>query len=380
MILSTPQNLCILINFLPLKAINESFAPNLDEAISRVVRSGWYLHGKETEAFEAEFAAFIGRRYCVGVANGLDALTLSLMTLKAERGWADGAEVIVPDMTFVATAEAVVRAGLKPVLADVNEEALLTAETAGRVLTERTVCVLPVHLYGHCAPMEQLLPWAAAHSLDVLEDAAQAHGAACGGKRAGSWGALAAFSFYPGKNLGALGDGGAVVTDSADLAQSVRTLANYGADKKYHHIALGLNSRLDEMQAAALRVKLPRLDEDNRRRQHIAEIFAQLIHNPAVTLPYEGRTAESIFHIYPLRCPTRHALQRHLERRGVETLIHYPLSLSQQPAFAALSAQQHPHTPVSQAWAAEELSLPIHPLLTDDEAKRICEAVNSFKP
>ncbi len=362
-----------MIPFLPLRDINRSFGAELLSAVQRVVEGGWYLHGQETQAFEEEFAAYTGATHCVGVANGLDALTLSLMAMKIYHGWDDKAEVIVPDMTFVATAQAVTRAGLQPVLADVDERALLTAATAERVRTERTRAVLPVHLYGHAAPMAELCSWAASHGLSVLEDAAQAHGAVEDGRRVGSWGEMAAFSFYPGKNLGALGDGGAVTTSNGELASLVRTLANYGADRKYHHIYKGLNSRLDELQAAALRVKLRRLDADNERRRHVAQLYADNIRHPQVLLPYGGDTAQSVFHIYPVRCSRRHELQLHLQQEGVETLCHYPLTVSQQPAFA-----QQVDTPVAQRWAADELSLPISPVLGDEDALAVCRAVNTF--
>ena len=362
-----------MIPFLPLKEINRSYGAELLSAVQRVVEGGWYLHGQETQAFEAEFAAYVDAAHCIGVANGLDALTLSLMAMKIYHGWDDGAEVIVPDMTFVATAQAVTRAGLQPVLADVDERALLTASLAERVRTDRTRAVVPVHLYGHAAPMAELCAWAEIHGLSVLEDAAQAHGAAEDGRLTGSWGEMAAFSFYPGKNLGALGDGGAVTTGNGELASLVRTLANYGADRKYHHIYKGLNSRLDELQAAALRVKLRRLDADNNRRRHIAQIYAAHVRHPQVLLPYGGDTAQSVFHIYPVRCCRRQELQLHLLRLGIETLCHYPLTVSQQPAFSL-----HADTPVARRWAAEELSLPISPVLSDDDALAVCRAVNSF--
>lgn len=367
-----------MIKYLPLADLSASFSPSLEEAVTRTVRSGWYLHGNETALFEKEFSAYLGVNHCVGVASGLDALTLALLAMKKAYRWTDNDEVIVPDMTFVATALAVVRAGLMPRLADVDANAVLTAQSADRVMNERVRAVLPVHLYGHCAPMKELSDWARSHDLKILEDAAQAHGAETDGRKAGAWGDMAAFSFYPGKNLGALGDGGAVVTNNEELARSVRVLANYGAAEKYRHTEMGLNSRLDEVQAAALRVKLPRLDADNKRRQQLASLYDRLITNGEVTKPYCGRSDESIFHIYPLRCGRRDELQKHLSQCGVETLIHYPLPVSLQPAFAKIAAGQQPQTPWANLWATTELSLPLHPLLTDSEAQQICEAVNAF--
>ena len=351
-----------MIPFLPLQQINHRYEPALSAAIQRVVNSGWYLLGKEVERFEHDFAAYVGTSHCVGVANGLDALTLALMAMKDYFGWETEAQVIVPNMTIVATAEAVVRAGLVPVFAEVDDSALLTVEAVDAVYTPRVRAVIPVHLYGKMAPMPALKAWADAHQVQLLEDAAQAHGAACEGIKAGAWGIMAAFSFYPGKNLGALGDGGAVTVSNEALARRVRMLANYGAERKYHHTALGMNSRLDEIQAAVLNVKLPHLDADNRRRSEIAAIYASHISHPLVRLPYDGETETSVFHIYALRTAHREALQAHLAAAGIQTLIHYPFALTQQPALAA-----------------EELSLPISPVMTDAEALEVCEVVNSFR-
>lgn len=368
-----------MIPFLPLKDLTVSFEPQLSEAVQRVVAGGWYLHGTEVRAFETEFAAYIGSAHCVAVGNGLDALTLSLMALKSRHDWQDGDEVIVPDMTFIATAEAVVRAGLHPVLADVDEQAVLTPRQAAAALTSRTRAVLPVHLYGYPAPMPELMAWAEKHHLLVVEDVAQAHGAFVGGRHAGSWGQVAAFSFYPGKNLGALGDGGAVVTDDADLAHHIRVLANYGAERKYHHTHLGLNSRLDEVQAAVLRIKLRRLDADNERRRQVAALYAAHLNHPAVQLPYGGEHNSSVFHIYPLRCEVRDRLMAHLSRQGIETLIHYPLTLSSQLALQPLVSSHQLPTPVARQWAEREISLPISPVITDAQVLEVCRAVNTFE-
>ena len=369
-----------MIHFLPLQQINASFEPELSAAVQRVVRSGWYLRGEETRCFEAEFARYIGVRHVVGVGNGLDALTLALQAAAQKQAWAPGSEVIVPAMTFVATAEAVLRAGFVPRFADVDDRALLTPETAEAVVSERTRAIVPVHLYGHPAPMTDLMAWAAERGLFVLEDAAQAHGAQIDGRNVGSWGHAAAFSFYPGKNLGALGDGGAVATADGELAERVRLLANYGAREKYVHEVAGVNSRLDELQAAALRVKLRRLDADNEARRGVARRYAEKICNPCVSLPYGGDAAQSVFHIYPLRSPHRDALMRHLAAHHVETLIHYPIALPDQPALRAVAAPFSPSAPVARQWAAEELSLPISPLLTERETDAVADAINSFQP
>ncbi len=368
------------IPFLPLNRINASFEPQLSQHIEAVVKRGWYLNGKELSTFEHNFADYAGTTRCIGTGNGLDALTLSLMAMKHRQGWNAEAEVVVPAMTFIATAEAVIRAGLTPVLADVDENALLTAHAAEQVLTPRTRALLPVHLYGQLAPMDELLELAKTHHLMVLEDAAQAHGAKRHGRSAGNWGDMAAFSFYPGKNLGALGDAGAIATSNDELADLARTLANYGAKHKYYHDLLGINSRMDELQAAALALKLRRLDDDNAQRRHIAAIYRQAISNHAVSLPPSSLGEDHVYHIFALRCKKREALQQHLQESGISTLIHYPFTLAEQPALApwcrAHSAQ---HFPQATAWAREEISLPIWPLMTDEEALFVADAVNQFK-
>lgn len=372
-----------MVPFLPVDRITQSFEPELTQALGRVVRSGWFLRGEEVRRFEEAFAAYVGTSYCIGVANGLDALTLSLLALKKLHHWREGDEVVVPCMTFVATALAVCRSGLRPVLADVDENALLTCEAVRKVLSSRTRALLPVHLYGQTARLDELQAFARAEGLLILEDAAQAHGARCGSKFAGSLGQAAAFSFYPGKNLGALGDGGAVTTDSPELAQLIRTLANYGAEQKYRHTEVGLNSRLDEIQAAALTLKLQRLEADNLRRRAVASQYAKLICNPKVKLPYGGEASQSVFHIYPLRCERREELRDFLAQCGVQTQIHYPFTLAEQPAL-------RPHLPLFQVkgpqrsfpqatlWAREEVSLPIHPLLSEEEIRQVADAVNAF--
>lgn len=367
-----------MIKYLPINDITASFSPYLEKAIETVVQSGWYLNGDKLRKYEKEFASYIGTNYCIGVANGLDALTLALLAMKKEYHWNDNDEVIVPDMTFIATAIAVVRAGLFPRLADVNTDALLTVETIDRIYTPRVRCVIPVHLYGHCAPMNEICDWAQRHHVKILEDAAQAHGAKYKKRKAGSWGDISAFSFYPGKNLGSLGNGGAVTTNDEHLAKTVRTLANYGAQQKYVHTEIGVNSRLEEIQAAALSIKLPRLDEDNAKRRKIANLFNLSINNPRISKPYNGRTEESIFHIYPLRCQKRDALKQHLKNCGIETLIHYPLPISRQPCFSPIINQQQVFTPIANDWANSELSIPLHPFLTQDEVRQIIEAINSF--
>ena len=384
--------------YFPLREINGSFEPALSYAISDVVKSGWYLRGHRVADFEANFAASIGVPHCVGVGNGLDALTLTLQALRERHGWTSDCEVIVPAMTFVASALAVVRAGLTPVFADVDERCVMSAATVIPHLSERSRVLLPVHLYGLPAPMPELTELAREHGLLLVEDAAQAHGAVIGGKPVGSWGVAAAFSFYPGKNLGALGDGGAVVTADAELAEAVRRLANYGSATKYLHTDLGVNSRLDEIQAAALSVKLPRLEADNQRRREVARAYNDALRGLPVSLPYDGDTSLSVFHVFPLRCDRRDALQQFLrEEAGVETLIHYPHALPDQPALQSFLEKQAAHEnflglsdgerhtedepsvfSVARNWASTELSLPIHPLMSDEDVACVSNAIRRF--
>lgn len=363
------------VSFLSLKDVNGRQQGDFLATMGRVLSSGWYLNGEQAAAFEAEFADFTGARYCVGVGNGLDALTLILLSMKQLEPWADGDEVIVPAFTFIATAQAVSRAGLRPVFADVGADFLIDPNEVGKLLTERTRAIMPVHLYGCMADMGALRELAADHGLKLIEDAAQAHGAGQNGLKAGNAADAAAFSFYPGKNLGALGDGGAVTTNDEQLAKRVRTLANYGAERKYYHDYLGLNSRLDELQAAVLRLKLQQLNEDNARRQHIAAMYSRGISNPHVATPYGGDTSRSVFHIYPVLSEKRDALQQHLAAHGVETLCHYPLTVPAQAAYKPYNSLRFPR---AEYMARHELSLPMSPTLTGEDVQHIIHTINHF--
>lgn len=370
-----------MIKFLNLQQITATFQPELDAAIRRVVDSGWFLHGTATATFEREFADYCGADYCVGVGNGLDALYLVLQaarTLHPE--WKDGDEVILPAMTFVATAQAVVRARLTPVLVDVTPDALISPAAIEAAITPRTRAIIPVHLYGQAAPMDSINVIAERHGLFVLEDAAQAHGNRSVfpplNADAGCMNHAAAFSFYPGKNLGALGDGGAVVTFNPQLDNLVRTLANYGATEKYHHQFSGCNSRLDEIQAAILSVKLKRLDADNARRQFIAAQYQQNIVHPLVEVLLTPPD-HSVWHIFPLFTERRDDFARHLQDCGIQTLVHYPIPLHRQPCLAGLC---RPSGVLAQSdiIAAHELSIPISPVMTDNEVHEVIRAVLSF--
>lgn len=364
------------IPFLDLRAINARQHDALKAVAEEVLLSGWYLNGARSKDFEAAFAHFVGAAYCVGVGNGLDALTLILLAMKQLNNWQDEDEVLVPAFTFIATAQAVSRAGLRPVFVDVNTDALIDTKLVAAQITDRTRAILPVHLYGKVADMDALKTLGTQYNLKIIEDAAQAHGAKYGNRNAGNIGDAAAFSFYPGKNLGALGDGGAVTTNDKQLAERVRMLANYGARQKYHHDFLGLNSRLDEVQAAFLQVKLSNLEADNARRQVVASIYSKGIKHPEIRIPYGGETAESVFHIYPIRTVHRDALKQYLADNGIETLIHYPIAVPQQKAYNESNCLAFPE---AQATAAEELSLPIGPTISDEEVQYIVNTINRFR-
>ena len=366
--------------FLDLAKINSRFSTSFHDAFSEVLDSGWYLRGMATAQFEEAFSAYCGVAHCVGVANGLDALTLSLLAKKEMDCWPENAEVIVPAHTFVATVQAVVRAGLRPVAVEVLDDGLISPEAVESAVNQRTRAIIPVHLYGKLADMDEICSIAKQFSLFVLEDAAQAHGALREGRRAGAWGNAAAFSFYPGKNLGALGDGGAVVTDDRDLAERVRCLGNYGARKKYNHEWLGMNSRLDELQAAFLLRKLPSLDQDNERRRQIARYYIENIRPTQFQLPYSTPQQvgeDHVFHVFALKSPRRTQLQTYLSQRGIETLIHYPVPVHQQPCLSHFFSRDM-HFVMAEKWAAEELSLPISPVMTDEEAELVVKTLNQF--
>lgn len=362
--------------YLDLRAVTRSFEPALTEAVVSVLQSGWYLHGESNRQFEADFAAYCGVPHCVTVGNGLDALTLILQALKELEQWEDGDEVILPALTFVATARAVSRAGLKPVFCDVSpEDYLMNPSLVPALITDRTRALLPVHLYGKMCDMESLESIARRYRLKLIEDAAQAHGAEYRKKRGGAWGAAAAYSFYPGKNLGAIGDGGAIVTFDDALAERARILANYGAVHKYHHDYPGINSRLDEVQAAVLGIKLPRLDDDNDKRKRIARIYSENIRPEGVRLPYRGESESSVFHIYPLLAERRDELASFLRKEGVETLIHYPLPLHKQTVYNEWKDYRYP---VAEHVAAHEISLPISPVMADEHAYYVARKINEF--
>ena len=365
------------IKYLDLKQINNSFEPELSDEVTRVVRGGWYLLGKENERFSRHFSAYVGTKCCVPVANGLEALTIILLAYKHLLGWQDGDEIIVPSNTYIATILAVTNAGLTPVLCEPHlSDYLIDSNLIEDCITERSRAILPVHLYGRVCDMDSICEIARKHNLRVVEDAAQAHGARYRGLAAGALSDAAGFSFYPGKNLGALGDAGCVTTDDEELAAIVRSIANYGSREKYVNEYKGLNSRMDEVQAAVLCVKLKRLDEDNHRRREIAMLYDTGIQNPLITKPQPTKDPdENVFHVYPVRCPKRDVLKDYLSQQGIETIIHYPIPPHKQKAYQEWNGQKFP---ISERIHQEILSLPISPLLTDNQIQRIIDAVNSF--
>lgn len=363
-----------IIPFNSFSQMHSELCPEITSAFEKVLASGWFIESKEKALFEAKFAEYCGASCCVGVGNGLDALRLILQGM----GIGYGDEVIVPATTFIATALAVTYTGATPVFVEVDSE-LYTIDT-NRIeekISDKTKAIIAVHLYGQCCDMDSITGIARNYGIKVIEDAAQAHGATYKMRKAGSLGDAAAFSFYPGKNLGALGDGGAVITNNKELAEKIRALSNYGAIKKYHHIYKGTNSRLDELQAAFLNTKMPHLDAWNEWRDSVANRYLSEIINPLITLPRKAEYASHVWHIFAVRCKYRDELAEFLMGCGVETAIHYPIAIHMQGAYADLGLSKGTF-PIAEEIADTELSLPIYYGITDDEVSYIIEKVNSF--
>jgi dTDP-4-amino-4,6-dideoxygalactose transaminase len=360
------------IPFLDVGAASRELGEELLAAQRRVLLSGWYIMGRELEAFEQAFARYCGARHAVGVGNGLDAIELAL----AACGVQAGDEVLVPSNTFIATWLGVSRLGARPVPVEPDPLTFnMDPERVEAAIGPRTRAIVPVHLYGQPARLDAIMAIAARHGLKVVEDAAQAHGARLGNRRAGALGHAAAFSFYPGKNLGALGDAGAITTDDDEVARRVRLLRNYGSEVKYHHDARGTNSRLDEIQAAMLAVKLERLDEWNERRQRIARLYDERLAGlPGLVLPGVPDGIEAVWHLYVVRHPRRDALKAALDGAGVQTLIHYPIPAHRSKAYADDPAAGAA-LPIADRLSAEVLSLPIGPHLAPLDAERVADAV-----
>ncbi|WP_298448168.1 DegT/DnrJ/EryC1/StrS family aminotransferase [uncultured Marinobacter sp.] len=370
-----------MIPFLDLQAINAQYRDELVAAATRVIDSGWYIQGNEVKAFEEEFADYCGSKHCIGVANGLDALTLTLRAWKEMGKLKEGDEVIVPANTYIASILAITENRLKPVLVEPDELTYnLCPAKAETAISRNTRAILAVHLYGQLAPMPGIMTLAKTHNLLVLEDSAQAHGAAINGKRAGNWGDASGFSFYPGKNLGALGDAGAVTTNDDELAKTIRALGNYGGHKKYENLYQGVNSRLDELQASLLRVKLKQLDSDTRKRQAVALAYAKGIKNPTLAQPIVAQSTlddiqDHVFHLYVVRTTQRENLQKHLQKFGVQTLIHYPIPPHKQQAYQGLNQQTYALT---ESIHQQVLSLPISSVMNKAQVQQVIQACNKF--
>lgn len=361
--------------FVSFASMHSEIRTELDDAYSRVIDKNYFIHGEECTLFEEEFAEFCGAKYCVGVANGLDALFLILKAM----GISSGDEVIVPSNTYIATALAVSNTGALPVFVepDINTYNI-DVNCIEQKITSRTKAIIAVHLQGRAADMDEINRIAKKHNLRVIEDAAQAHGARYKGRRVGSLSDAAGFSFYPGKNLGALGDGGCITTNNKELADNVRALGNYGSDYKYHHIYKGVNSRLDELQAAFLREKLKNLDKWNSKRREFANIYLNHIKNPNIVLPLKSDDIfEHIYHVFVIRCKERDKLEEYLNERGIGTVKHYPIPMHRQLAYKDLEISEG-ELPIAEEISRTVLSLPMYYGMTEEEIQYVIDAVNKF--
>ena len=374
-----------MIKFLDLEKINNRFRGDIDGRIKSILDKGWYLQGEWDKVFEEHFAEFCGVKHCIGCANGLDALNLIIRAY----GFGEGDEIIVPANTYIASILAISENGCTPVLVEPDIKTYnINPDLIEEKITPRTRAIMVVHLYGRAVEMDKIWTLAKKYNLKIIEDSAQAHGAYYKEKRTGNLGDASGFSFYPGKNLGCMGDGGCVTTDDDELAYKIRAIANYGSDRKYHHIYKGVNSRLDEIQAAILDAKLPYLDKDNARRNEIARYYCENIKNQKIILPNiphpeikdfdppsRGGYSSHVWHIFAIRCEQRDLLQKHLEENGIQTNIHYPTPPHKQGAYKEWGNQSFP---VSEEIHRTELSLPISPVLTDVEVEKVVEVINAF--
>lgn len=361
-----------MIKFLDLEKVNNRFRDEIDLRFKNILDKGWYLQGEENQKFADDFASFCGAEYAIGVANGLDAINLIIRAF----GFGVGDEIIVPSNTYIATILAISENNCTPVLVepDINTYNI-NPDLIEEKITDKTKAIIVVHLYGQAVQMDKIWNLAKRYNLKVIEDSAQAHGAIYKGKRVGNLSDASAFSFYPGKNLGCMGDGGAVTTNDKELFEKVKAIANYGSDRKYHHIYKGVNSRLDELQAAVLDVKLSHLDEDNNRRREISKYYRENIKNPKIILPKVYDEKAHVWHIFAIRTEDRNALQKHLEANGIQTNIHYPTPPHKQGAYKEWKNQSYP---ISEEIHRTVLSLPISPVMTNEEVKKVVEVVNEF--
>ena len=365
-----------MIKFLDLQKINALHKDELLKAFNRVLDSGWYIMGTELEQFETEFATYCGTKHAIGVANGLDALILIIRAYKEMGFMKDGDEIIVPANTYIASILAITSNNLVPVLVEPDivtyniDPMLIEAK-----ITSKTKAILPVHLYGQLCDMTKINKIAQKHNLKIIEDCAQAHGAIFNDKKAGNWGDAAGFSFYPGKNLGALGDGGAITTNNDELATCIRALMNYGSHIKYQNLYKGVNSRLDELQAALLSVKLKHLDSETAIKRVIAHKYCAEITNPKIILPKKNDDYAHVWHLFVIRTENRNDLQQYLTDNGIQTVIHYPIPPHKQKAFQELN---HENFPISEAIHNTVISLPLSPVMTFSEVETIIKLINSF--
>lgn len=362
-----------MISFLDLSKVNNRFRKEIGERFKNILDKGWYLQGEQNELFCKHFADYCGTKYCIGVANGLEALTLIIRA----SGFGVGDEIIVPSNTYIATILAISENGCTPVLVEPDIKTYnIDPDKIEAAITPKTKAIMVVHLYGQAVQMQKVWDLAKKYNLKVFEDCAQAHGAKYQGKRVGNLSDAGAFSFYPGKNLGCMGDGGAVVTNDDELYNKVKALANYGSDRKYHHIYKGMNSRLDELQAAVLDVKLPYLDADNAKRREIAKYYREHIVNPQITLPQTYDEDAAVWHVFVVRTKERDRFQQYLTHNGVQTIIHYPTPPHKQDAYKEWADRSYP---ISEEIHRMVISLPISPVMTDDEVKKLVEIVNAYK-
>lgn len=362
------------IPFVSFKPLEKELDKEIRNAFERVYNNSWYIEGIEDTKFEEEFAEFCNTKYCIGCGNGLDAIILSLKAL----GIKEGDEVIVPSNTYIATALAVTYVGANPVMVEPRIETFnIDPDLIEEKITERTKAIIPVHLYGQACEMDKIMKIAKRNNLFVIEDCAQAHGATYKGQVIGSFGDAACFSFYPGKNLGAFGDAGAVVTDNKEIADKIRALGNYGSDYKYHHIYKGNNSRLDEIQAAILRTKLPSLSKVNENRRMIADRYLNEIKNPKIELPYINENCVPVWHIFGIRCKEREKLEKFLNDNGIKTNKHYPIPMHMQECYKDLEIKQG-ELPIAEEISATELSIPMYYGMTDEEIQYVIDTINNF--
>ena len=362
-----------MIKFLDLEKINNRFREEIDSELKEILDSGWYLQGKKNQKFAENFAEFCGVKHCLGVANGLDALNLIIKAY----GFSNGDEIIVPANTYIASILAISQNGCTPILVEPDIKTYnINPDLIEEKITERTKAIMVVHLYGQAVQMKKIWELAKKYNLKIIEDSAQAHGSVYDGIKTGALGDASGFSFYPGKNLGCMGDGGCVTTNDDELFEKIKAIANYGSDRKYHHIYKGVNSRLDEIQAAVLNVKLKYLDKDNARRREISKYYRENIKNRIIILPETYDESAHVWHVFAVRTPERDRFQKYLEENNIQTIIHYPTPPHKQGAYQEWNNLSYP---ISEEIHRTIISLPISPVMTDDEVERVTEVINEYR-